>query len=146
MNRSSYPCFHPHYTSSQIGDKIIIPWFSFLLSLNINTITITYKLASLVIQKAKNLPAKWETWVWSLDWEDPLEEGIAPHSGILGASLVAEMVKTNKQTKKQQKNKPAYNAEEWLPTPVFLLGEFHGQSSLAGSVHGVAKSRIWLGD
>ena len=21
---------------------------------------------------------------------------------------------------------------EWLPTPVFLLGEFHGQSSLVG--------------
>ena len=25
----------------------------------------------------------WETWVWSLGWEDPLEEGIATHSSIL---------------------------------------------------------------
>ena len=24
-----------------------------------------------------------ETWVWSLDWEDPLEEGMAAHSSIL---------------------------------------------------------------
>ena len=24
-----------------------------------------------------------ETWVLSLDWEDPLEEGLAIHSGIL---------------------------------------------------------------
>ena len=24
----------------------------------------------------KNPPAKWETWVQSLDWEDPLEEGM----------------------------------------------------------------------
>ena len=24
-----------------------------------------------------------ETWVWSLDWEDPLEKGKATHSGIL---------------------------------------------------------------
>ena len=24
-----------------------------------------------------------ETWVWYLDWEDPLEEGIATHSSIL---------------------------------------------------------------
>ena len=24
-----------------------------------------------------------ETWVGPLDWEDPLEEGIAPHSSIL---------------------------------------------------------------
>ena len=25
----------------------------------------------------------WETWVQSLDWEDPLEEGMATHSSIL---------------------------------------------------------------
>ena len=41
----------------------------------------------------KDPPAMQETWVWSLDWEDPLEK-------------------------------------EWLPTPVFLPGEFHGQRSL----------------
>ena len=28
-------------------------------------------LASLVAQTVKNLPATWETWVWSLGWEDP---------------------------------------------------------------------------
>ena len=39
--------------------------------------------ASLVAQNAKNPPAKWETWVWSLGWEDPLEEGMATHSSIL---------------------------------------------------------------
>ena len=31
----------------------------------------------------KNLPATWETWVQSLSWEDPLEEGMATHSTIL---------------------------------------------------------------
>ena len=31
----------------------------------------------------KKLPAVWETWVWSLGWEDPLEEGLAAHSNIL---------------------------------------------------------------
>ena len=31
----------------------------------------------------KNLPAVWETWVQSLGWEDPLEEGMATHSSIL---------------------------------------------------------------
>ena len=29
------------------------------------------------------LPAMWETWVWSLGCEDPLEEGMATHSSIL---------------------------------------------------------------
>ena len=35
--------------------------------------------ASLVAQLVKNLPAMRETWVRSLGWEDPLEEGKATH-------------------------------------------------------------------
>ena len=38
--------------------------------------------ASLVAQLVRNLPAIWETWVRSLDWEDPLEEGTATYSSI----------------------------------------------------------------
>ena len=34
-------------------------------------------------QMVKNPPAIWETWVQSLGWEDPLEEGMATHSNIL---------------------------------------------------------------
>ena len=30
-----------------------------------------------------NPPAMWETWVQSLGWEDPPEEGMATHSSIL---------------------------------------------------------------
>ena len=33
--------------------------------------------ATQVAQMVKNLPAKQETWVWSLGWEDPLEKGMA---------------------------------------------------------------------
>ena len=39
--------------------------------------------ASLVAQMVKKLPAMWETWVWSLGREGPLEKGMATHSGIL---------------------------------------------------------------
>ena len=39
--------------------------------------------ASLMAQMVKNLPAVQETWVRSLSWEDPLEEGMAVHSSIL---------------------------------------------------------------
>ena len=31
----------------------------------------------------KDPPAMWETWVQSLGWEDPLQEGMATHSSIL---------------------------------------------------------------
>ena len=43
--------------------------------------------ASLVAQTVKNLPAMLETWVQSLGWEDPLEEGMATHSSILAWSI-----------------------------------------------------------
>ena len=36
-----------------------------------------YSWASLVAQTVKNPPAMWETWIQSLGWEDPLEEGMA---------------------------------------------------------------------
>ena len=42
-----------------------------------------YFQSSLVTQLVKNLPVMWETWVQSLGWEDPLEKGMATHSGIL---------------------------------------------------------------
>ena len=38
---------------------------------------------SLVAQTVKNLPAMQETWVRSLDSEDPLEKEMATHSSIL---------------------------------------------------------------
>ena len=41
-----------------------------------------YSWASLVAQLVKNLPSVREACVWSLGWEDPLEESIATHSSI----------------------------------------------------------------
>ena len=38
-----------------------------------------YSWASLVAHLVKTAPALWETWIWSLDWEDPLEKGLATH-------------------------------------------------------------------
>ena len=46
-------------------------------------IRIVKAVVSLVAQMVKNLPAMQETWVWSLGWEDPLEEDMATHSSIL---------------------------------------------------------------
>ena len=38
--------------------------------------------ASLVAQTVKHLPTMWETWVQSLDREDPLEKEMATNSSI----------------------------------------------------------------
>ena len=57
---------------------------------------------------ARNLPARQETQVPSLGLEDPLEKGMATHPNILAWRRA------------------------WLPTPIFLPGESHGQRSLVG--------------
>ena len=46
-------------------------------------------LAFLLAQLVKNLPAVQETWVQSLDWEDPLEKGEDTHSSILAWTVQA---------------------------------------------------------
>ena len=38
--------------------------------------------ASLVAQTVKDLPAMQETRVQTLEWDDPLEKGMATHSGL----------------------------------------------------------------
>ena len=42
-----------------------------------------YIMTYLVAQTVKHLPVMGATWVQSLAWEDPLEEGMATHSSIL---------------------------------------------------------------
>ena len=49
----------------------------------LHSLTPQVRLSLLVAQMVKNLPAMQETWVRSLGWEDPLEEGMATHSSIL---------------------------------------------------------------
>ena len=44
--------------------------------------------ASLVAQMARYLPSVQNTWVRSLGWEGPLEEGMTTHSRFLAWSLV----------------------------------------------------------
>ena len=48
---------------------------------------ITLLRAFLVFQMVKHLPAKWETWVWSLGREDSLEKEMATHSSILACKI-----------------------------------------------------------
>ena len=58
------------------------PKFSLCVYIYMNTYI--HLCLSLVAQATvKNLLAKQETQVWSLDQEDPLEKGMAPHSSIL---------------------------------------------------------------
>ena len=48
--------------------------------------------ASLVAQMVKNLPLVWETQVWFLGWEDPLEKRMATHSGMLAGEFHGQRI------------------------------------------------------
>ena len=54
------------------------------------TILSVFSWVSLMFQTIKNLPAIQETWVQSLDQEDPLDKGMATHSSILVENAMAE--------------------------------------------------------
>ena len=63
------------------------------------------------------------------------------------ASLVAQMIKNlpvMQETWVQFLGQEDPWRREWQPTPVFLPGESHGQSSLAGYSFGVTKSQMRL--
>ena len=54
-----------------------------MLFFKIFLIVIKYTWASLIAQMVQNLSVIWETCVWILDWEDPLEEDMATHLFLL---------------------------------------------------------------
>ena len=73
-----------------------------------------------------------------------LRNGILIRSqGYSRASLVVQMVKKSAMLCRRLRFHPWVGMipwkREWQPTPGFLPGEFHGQRSLAGTVHGVAE-------
>ena len=109
--------------------------------------------ASLMAQQVKNPPAKQETqetWVWSLGWEETLEEGMATHSSILawripwteklgglqsiGLQRVRQDWRDSIHTHRTDilRSKVILWKRKWQPTPVILPGKYHGQRSLVG--------------
>ena len=65
--------------------------------------TLQYSWASLVAQLVKNLPAMWDTWVWSLRWEDPWRRKRLPTPVFLpgdfhGLYIVHGVTKSNFHT------------------------------------------------
>ena len=80
LGRVSWKIIFPQTGGSCQGDGLRVnqAYYIFLLPLLLHPLWV-----SLVAQMVKNPPAMWETWVWSLSREDPLEEGMATHSSIL---------------------------------------------------------------
>ena len=101
-------------SSYNAGDPDLIPGLGRFPGEGIGC-PLQYSWASLVAQMVKNLPAMQETWVWSLAWKDPLEEGMATHSNFLAWTIPMD--------RGQRKS--------------------HGQRTLRAIVHGVATGHDW---
>ena len=80
----------------------------------------------------RNLSEMWETWVQSLGWENPMEEGMATHSSILagripmhrGAWWAAVLGVAKNQTRLSD---PAQNSMTNIASQVVLVVKNHRQ-------------------
>ena len=95
---------------------------------------VNHRGALLVAQMVKNPPAMWETWAWSLGWEDPLKEGMTTHSRIFGFPGRLRQEKICLQCRRPRfyswVRKIPWRRDR-LPSPVFLglLGSSDGKES-----------------
>ena len=89
-------------------------------------------------QMVKNPPAMRETWVQSLGWEDPLEEGMATHSSILAWRIPRDRGAWWTTVYGVTKS---WDATEWLSTAQWNVGlEINSQQ-----MKGLSVWRVRLG-
>ena len=76
----------------------------------------------------KNLPAMLEIWVQFLDWEDPLEKGMAAHSSVLAWRIPRTEERGESHGQRSLENPTDRGA--WRIPRTEERGESHGQRSV----------------
>ena len=97
-----------------------------------------FKTPSLVTQSLNHLPAVWETQVWSLSWEDPLEKEIATHSSIL-----AWKISTEEPGRLQSMGSPRVRTDWATNTLTFHLKYISRRMLIAPELNGT-QTRVFL--
>ena len=75
-------CSLPGSSVHGIFQARVLEWGAIAFSKGVGYL-LQYSWASLVATMIKNLFARLETWIRTMGWKDPLEEGMATHSSIL---------------------------------------------------------------
>ena len=89
-----------------------------------------WSFCSLVAQMVKNLSAMWETRVWSLGQEEPLEKEMATHSSCLAWEIPWTEELDGLQSIRSQESE----ATEWLTHTRTTLRGYHKQMNLLSSM------------
>ena len=76
-------CPWPFLLFCWLHGKLILPRLKLTSGPENIIVDFILAMAGFLAQMVKNPPAMWETWVQSLGWEDPMEEGMAAHSSIV---------------------------------------------------------------
>ena len=71
-----------NHSSLKTQENVLYHSKSIIIGSKTNSNFLISSRTSLMARMVKNLPAMRETWVHSLGWEDPLEEGMGTPSGI----------------------------------------------------------------
>ena len=100
------------------------------------TSTSALLVASLVAQMVKHLPARWETRVWPLGQEDPLEKEMATHS----STLAWKIPWTEEPDRLQSMGLQRVGHDWGNSLPFFLLYWLHQSLWLCGSQQTVENS------
>ena len=67
----------------------------------------------MMAQMVKNPPAMQDTWVRSLGWEDPLEEGMATHSSIVAWRIPMDRVGYSPQGRTESDMTERLSSSTW---------------------------------
>ena len=98
-----------------------------------------YSWVFLVAQTVKKPLAVQETWVWSLGWEDPLEEGVATHSSILAWRIPIDQgawQATVLEVAKSQTQLATKHTDSWTGFPGGTSDKEHTSQCRIGARHG----------
>ena len=127
-----------HSSSGTLSD--LIPWIYFSLPLyNCKGFDLGHTwMASLVAQTVKRLSTTWETRVWSLGWEDPLDKEMAIHS-----STIAWKIPWTEEPGRLQSMGSQRIGHDQAISLSFSLLYLNGLVVFPGSYGGLISSFVW---
>ena len=97
---------------------------------------------SLVAELVKSLPAMQETWVWFLDWEDPLEREMATHSRTLARRIPWTEESGSLQSMRSQESDTTERLTMHIPY-IFVHSSVDGHLSCS-NILAIINMRVWV--